>query len=493
MEKPEPKRDAPAPQAIAGSQGVEKPKSKSELQVDHQRKIDPVTEIAALEILVKEQINEAKSRADSASEALGKLNLSPDAKLGFDKAIAAKLQQDLEEAQRLLAAEKALREAEKKAHATKPRTLKQMFAEISPSVPIVYAHDSIGLRGTGTGFLIKKGDQYLVGTNRHVVKNASKGIELLFLKRRSGSDYDQLKVRIDPDQVVGIHKSADFAILDVTAKRKEIDGFQTQPIPRLAASDYEYAEGDDVFVIGHPGAGNAAILKHSLAVGVVSGVRRTDPSVPGKYLQITAAVNPGNSGGPVFSSDGVIIGVASYILRWSPDKKLPLEGLNFALEISHVHELVESKDNSLATADILAFMRDAVGTPEAPQVASGNDKLLALSDVIFDQFAKLGFTPYTGTRKTSAVPFHMAPNGDYYKTIINRQFAQVKFGVLSEGSGDIGLSVVGPVGNLIVTHPGLLPDPMVTFFALNGSYSIGVHNFRNTSARCVLILVHDAR
>jgi len=68
----------------------------------------------------------------------------------------------------------------------------------------------------------------------------------------------------------------------------------------------EPESGEEVTVIGNPGLGQT-VLRDTLTVGVVSHPRRMLAAMP--YVQTSAAVNPGNSGGPMFDSRGQVIGV----------------------------------------------------------------------------------------------------------------------------------------------------------------------------------------
>ncbi|MCO4743483.1 MAG: trypsin-like peptidase domain-containing protein [Proteobacteria bacterium] len=91
--------------------------------------------------------------------------------------------------------------------------------------------------------------------------------------------------------------------------------------------------GDVVRTIGHPYAAQApggflyGTLRYSLSQGVVAAVGPV-------AIQTTAPVNPGNSGGPVFDSEGEVVGVVSRRLRG--------DGLGFATRVERVHELLES-------------------------------------------------------------------------------------------------------------------------------------------------------
>lgn len=89
--------------------------------------------------------------------------------------------------------------------------------------------------------------------------------------------------------------------------------------------------GEAVTVIGHPGVGTQ-VLSHTLTTGVVSNAQRTIEGL--EYIQTSAAVNPGNSGGPMFDSRGQVIGMVSLKAR--------LEGAAFAIPASRLRKFLET-------------------------------------------------------------------------------------------------------------------------------------------------------
>ncbi len=97
------------------------------------------------------------------------------------------------------------------------------------------------------------------------------------------------------------------------------------------ASEYTFRKGEDVTVIGNPGAGGELILENAISRGLMS----TKTSLEGqRYYQLGIAVNPGNSGGPVFNSSGDVIGV---VTRKSAEQEalafcIPVEDLNLAID-----------------------------------------------------------------------------------------------------------------------------------------------------------------
>lgn len=139
----------------------------------------------------------------------------------------------------------------------------------------------------GSGFVISV-DGYIV-TNNHVIEGADQ-IEVEFF---SG---DSL-----PAELIGTDKNTDIALLKV-----ESDG----PLPFVEFGDSDTARvGDWVVAMGNPlGQG------FSVSAGIVSARNRALQGIYDDYIQTDAAINKGNSGGPLFNLDGDVVGVNTAIL-----------------------------------------------------------------------------------------------------------------------------------------------------------------------------------
>jgi serine protease Do len=140
----------------------------------------------------------------------------------------------------------------------------------------------------GSGFLISADG--LIVTNRHVVV----GARTVKVKLLGGQELSA--------KVLGMDAATDIALLRVPA---------TAPLPALhLGSTADVAVGDVAVAIGNPFG-----LGQSVTAGIVSARGRTladDPYID--FLQTDAAINFGNSGGPLLSADGTVIGVTSAIL-----------------------------------------------------------------------------------------------------------------------------------------------------------------------------------
>ncbi|WGM45564.1 hypothetical protein KOAAANKH_00427 [Brevundimonas sp. NIBR10] len=144
-------------------------------------------------------------------------------------------------------------------------------------------------RGAGSGFFVSA-DGFIV-TNDHVVKNATEITVTL-------ADGREL-----PARLVGRDNATDLAVVKVDGGDFPFVTFEEQAQPRV---------GDWVIAVGNPfGLGGTA------TAGIVSATAREYPSSDNPYtdfLQIDAAINTGNSGGPTFDIYGRVIGVNSAIL-----------------------------------------------------------------------------------------------------------------------------------------------------------------------------------
>jgi S1-C subfamily serine protease len=149
--------------------------------------------------------------------------------------------------------------------------------------------------GTGSGFVISK-DGYIV-TNAHVVED-SKKLTVIF-----GSDTPISAT------LVGLDKSTDVAVIKIDPDAKELSG----PLTTVDFGDSDAVKvGDPVVAIGNPYS-----LDRTLTTGVVCALQRDIPSLNdykiSDVIQTDAAVNPGNSGGPLLNTAGQVIGINSQI------------------------------------------------------------------------------------------------------------------------------------------------------------------------------------
>ncbi len=166
----------------------------------------------------------------------------------------------------------------------------------------------------GSGFVIDKAGH--VVTNYHVVAGA-RAVEVSF------SNNESLKARI-----VGTDPSTDVAVLQVDAHSRALTPLN------LGNSD-EVHVGDSVVAIGNPFG-----LERTVTTGIVSALQRVIPAPSRNYsidhvIQTDAALNKGNSGGPLLDVGGEVIGVNSQIQTGDPTAQGNV-GVGFAVPINTV-------------------------------------------------------------------------------------------------------------------------------------------------------------
>ncbi len=174
-------------------------------------------------------------------------------------------------------------------------------------------------RWGGSGFFITP-DGYIL-TNRHVIEGAEHVVV-------TTSDDDEYEAKI-----VGTDPYLDLALLKVDADRE---------LPALALGDSDALRvGEWVIAIGNP-----IMYRNTVTVGVVSGKGRRlgfDPSDLGTYIQTDAAINFGNSGGPLLNARGEVVGINTAIIRDDPGHPFRgyVEGIGFALPISQAKRVLD--------------------------------------------------------------------------------------------------------------------------------------------------------
>jgi len=176
-------------------------------------------------------------------------------------------------------------------------------------------------RSTGSGVIINS--QGHVITNAHVVVGGQR-IRVLLPEWPPqvprGRSVVKPQGKVVNAKLIGFDLEADIAVLDI-----EGDGY---PFLDLANSE-TVRPGHLAFAFGSPMG-----LENSVTAGVISAVaRQLTPESPMIYIQTDAAVNPGNSGGPLINSEGKVIGINSFIMTRSGGS----EGLGIELRDSQQH------------------------------------------------------------------------------------------------------------------------------------------------------------
>ncbi|MDW7993771.1 MAG: trypsin-like peptidase domain-containing protein [Gemmatales bacterium] len=271
----------------------------------------------------------------------------------------------------------------------RPANLQELFARLAPSVPLVLAKLDANRGGHGSGFVVHHNGDWYVATNNHVVEVAASGLELIFLDAKGKLLLRAASPRV---RITRMSRQADVALIDCNAIANDLRQRGIQPV-RLAPHGFQPAVGEKVFAIGHPASADE-ILPQTLTEGIISGVGRKFRGLePMQFLQTTASVNPGNSGGPLFDFNGQVVGVNTLVIRRTPDRDVNLEGLNFALEIRHLHDLLRDPDVSYTEREIDEMLQRRVARrPVKPVELKPEVRKVLERQFILGLFAEQRFT-----------------------------------------------------------------------------------------------------
>lgn len=187
---------------------------------------------------------------------------------------------------------------------------------VNPLLDMFRRQQRRSARGVGSGFIVSPKGYIL--TNEHVVEGSSR----IIIGLQSGEKYR--------GRVVGIDEETDVAVLKIDAPRD---------LPSVTLGDSNSAQvGDWVLAIGSPFG-----LDQTVTAGIISKKERESPYFSNfqRFLQTDAAINRGNSGGPLVNMRGEVIGINSQIATSTGD----YNGIGFALpatEASFVYQQIVS-------------------------------------------------------------------------------------------------------------------------------------------------------
>ncbi|MBL8318187.1 MAG: trypsin-like peptidase domain-containing protein [Burkholderiaceae bacterium] len=167
-------------------------------------------------------------------------------------------------------------------------------------------------KSVGTGVVIV--DKGLILTNLHVVQGAVR-IKVTF---STGKESEATLINVQPEN--------DLAVLKAESVPDELEAATMRSTGGLRP-------GDEVIAVGHPFG-----IGPSVSQGVVSGLKREFRSPEGKrvltnLIQFDAAANPGNSGGPLVTMDGHVVGIVTAIMN--PTEARTFIGIGFAVPIEN--------------------------------------------------------------------------------------------------------------------------------------------------------------
>ncbi len=217
------------------------------------------------------------------------------------------------------------------------------------------------LYGSGTGFVVSS-EGYIL-TNAHVVDGAAKITVKVF-----GEDEEREAT------LIGSDTETDIAVL-------KVEGASLQPL-KLGDSD-QVRVGEYVLAIGNPLSSDE--LANTITFGIISATKRevTIDNYTNSYLQTDAAINFGNSGGPLINLSGEVIGINSAKTITAGYDELgnavSAEGIGFALPINQVQKImevlitkgyVERPGIGVMVSTVDADMAEQLGVPVGARIES---------------------------------------------------------------------------------------------------------------------------
>lgn len=194
-------------------------------------------------------------------------------------------------------------------------TTAQIAKRVAPSVVVIQGKTDSG-DVLGSGFIISKDGKIV--TNLHVIRD----LKTATVQLASGEFFDSMSI-------LAMDERRDLAVIHVA-------GFDLTALG--LGNSNSLTVGEPVVIVGSPRG-----LEGTVTAGILSSVRDSGDGF--KVLQTDAAVNPGNSGGPLVNGKGEAIGVVSFKLRSS-------EGLNFAIPINYVSGLLSETHEPMSLAQM---------------------------------------------------------------------------------------------------------------------------------------------
>lgn len=229
---------------------------------------------------------------------------------------------------------------------------KRRFGDQMPQMP---EQNGKPMKGAGSGFVIDADG--LIVTNNHVIANA----ESVTVKFADGTTLEATVVGADP-------------MTDIALLRVETD----EPLAAVEfGSSEELRVGDEVIAMGSPFG-----LSGTVTSGIVSATSRNINSGPfDDFIQTDAAINRGNSGGPLFDVNGVVVGVNTAI--FSPGGGSV--GIGFAVPSDLVQNIVaDLKDDGLVDRGWLGVQIKPVSAETASALGFDEGNGIVIENVVDD-------------------------------------------------------------------------------------------------------------
>lgn len=244
---------------------------------------------------------------------------------------------------------------------------------VTRAVAYDFFYGAVPTEGAGSGFLIDTDGHIL--TNNHVIDGAST-IEVTF----GGIDHTTYKA-----SVLGADTRNDIALLKINLGSHKL-------VPLTLGDSSGLQVGQRVLAIGNP----FGQFSSTLTTGVVSALGRTvqtsDRTFIDQAIQTDAAINRGNSGGPLLNSHGQVIGINSAI--FSPTESETTVGIGFAIPINTARRVAE---DLITTGHVQMAVLGIQGRALWPELANALN-LSTNQGVLIEQVASNGPAAQAGIR-----------------------------------------------------------------------------------------------
>jgi S1-C subfamily serine protease len=255
--------------------------------------------------------------------------------------------------------------------------LADVVARLKTGVVLLTTMDSKGDElGLGSGFLIE-GDRRVI-TNYHVIEGAARST----VRFSSG-------IITEVTSVIAIDKNRDLAIV-------ELNFVPPECVPLRLAPEATLRQGTKVIAIGHPRG-----LDYSVTEGIISAIRTTlempeevreflEAPDDQQWIQTTAAISGGNSGGPLMLPDGRVIGINTWVGGG--------ENLGFAGHARHIVAMMEQGSSGIAAGTTLADYNKKHGGLERA-VVDGIDAFAVSYEKVWKEAEAADWRPTTDESK----------------------------------------------------------------------------------------------
>ena len=354
--------------------------------------------------------------------------------------------------------------------------------------------------GSGSGFIIEVNSELWLVTNFHVVENAAE-VDIIFPDPKSGAE----AFRIADQKVANfrVHKRFldtaiesrdglhfDVAVLNVESFRAGLEALGAAPLPLVAAADVR--TGQPAYALGHPGTlfefgdeskdESTNTARHTLTSGLVSSVRR-DPGRP-ILVQTDAAINHGNSGGPLLSANGEVVAINTWrdIEIKGGAQTEARQGMAFSLATDHALEVIAS---GLSMRDLQAEIgrRAQLNSESAPSTAGTKEEnAWATFPSLSGASARAIGDGWSWTARSLVVT---GPNGGYQGVYTSSASSSAEILILALpkfASIDLDITSVlneagKDLGNDLDTDPGLVAEVRVAGGQHAGTIRVNIGTF----------------